>query len=370
MPVDATIESLPVVNKNIIRDHQEKFFSNLYPKERLRATTTSGSTGTPFTVYKDPRKLARHQEETVFFNERAGMQFGEELYYLRVWNSINRISPLKEFMTNIKMVDASNLNQKSSIAFIDKLCSSRSKKSLLGFSSAFTSLCNSISEDQIKALNLRTIVTMSEALPDATREQLKQLFGCPVISRYSNMENGFIAQQCGDDSGEYHVNIASFYVEILSLTEDKPVKNGELGRIVVTDLYNYGMPLLRYDTGDLGIMDSNSRCGAGALVLTQIGGRQSDFLINGNGELISPHTITNMMWKYKESLNQYQVIQNDIANFKVILNVKGEIDPAAALLEEFVALFGAGVSVAFEYVDQIPLLNSGKFRSVICNYKK
>ena len=96
-------------------------------------------------------------------------------------------------------------------------------------------------------------ITMSESFPDDARQGIKDLFGCPVISRYSNQECGLISQQCKLGT-EYHINTASFYVEILDLEKDISVEDGKLGRIVVTDLYNKAMPMIRYDTGDLGVM--------------------------------------------------------------------------------------------------------------------
>ena len=129
-------------------------------------------------------------------------------------------------------------------------------------------------------------ITMSESFPDDARQGIKDLFGCPVISRYSNQECGLISQQCKLGT-EYHINTASFYVEILDLEKDISVEDGKLGRIVVTDLYNKAMPMIRYDTGDLGVMSHECECGIHGKVLQTSGfyysnQRGSAFSYNNN----------------------------------------------------------------------------------------
>ena len=151
-------------------------------------------------------------------------------------------------------------------------------------------------------------ITMSESFPDDARQGIKDLFGCPVISRYSNQECGLISQQCKLGT-EYHINTASFYVEILDLEKDISVEDGKLGRIVVTDLYNKAMPMIRYDTGDLGVMSHECECGIHGKVLKRVEDRRVDFITATNGDLLSPITIINAMWEYSD-LIQWQFIQH------------------------------------------------------------
>ena len=93
---------------------------------------------------------------------------------------------------------------------------------------------------------------MSEGLDAIGKSEIEQAFKTKVFSRYSNVENGIIAQQTDKSFDYYFINSASYYVEILEMDLDVPVLKGELGRIVVTDLFNDAMPFIRYDTGDIG----------------------------------------------------------------------------------------------------------------------
>ena len=86
---------------------------------------------------------------------------------------------------------------------------------------------------------------------DNTRMSLEQAFHCKCVSRYANEENGFLGQDYTKNN-IFIPNRANYYIEILKLDSEESAELNEVGRIVVTDLYNYAMPMIRYDTGDFG----------------------------------------------------------------------------------------------------------------------
>ena len=116
---------------------------------------------------------------------------------------------------------------------------------------AFRKYFQKYGADEAKGCKVYGIVSGSELLQDITRDSLEKAFGCKVVSRYANEENGFLGQD-DVDNNVFIPNRADYYYEILKLTSDEPAAKGEVGRIVVTDLYNYAMPFVRYDTGDVG----------------------------------------------------------------------------------------------------------------------
>ena len=81
---------------------------------------------------------------------------------------------------------------------------------------------------------------------------LEKQFGCPVRAWYSNEENGIMGLQNEKDEG-YRIDTETYYYEILKMDSDEPAEPGELGRIVITDLFNYAFPILRYDNGDTAV---------------------------------------------------------------------------------------------------------------------
>ena len=86
------------------------------------------------------------------------------------------------------------------------------------------------------------------------RINLRKVFGCNVVSRYSNQENGILAQELVD-SDYFVINNASYWIEFLKLIQMWGADIGELSRVVVTDLFNYATPVIRYDTGDLAVVE-------------------------------------------------------------------------------------------------------------------
>jgi phenylacetate-CoA ligase len=363
------ISDFPVINKNIVRDHINEFLSPEYDIKTLRKMSTSGSTGTPFTVYQDKNKVLRSAADFIYFYELANYNIGDKMYFLRIWNDINKKSWFDRFSQNIVMQDTGNLSNNNINQFIETLKKDKSKKILHGYAASFTAICQNVSKQDTKEIVIQSIVSGSEALPESTKKSLKQLFNCPVYSKYSNQENGLIAQQCDDDSGEYHINVASYLVEILSLDTDKPVKSGEKGRVVITDLFNYSMPLIRYDTGDIAVYGEEASCLVKNSVLRSIEGRRLDFIFNTKGEMLSPSSISTAMWKFSGIL-QFQFIQESEKNYTIKLNCRENFTQEELLIKDFQKYLDEDAVITIEYVSEIPLLKSGKRKYVVNNYKK
>lgn len=123
--------------------------------------------------------------------------------------------------------------------------------------------------------DIKVIIFTSETLTTEVREKLKAFFGedVRITARYSNTEQGVLGQEF--EEGKYVINWASYYVEVLKMDSDEPAAAGELGRIVVTDLYNLAFPLVRYDTGDVATMVYSEN---GLPYLENLYGRKMDLI--------------------------------------------------------------------------------------------
>lgn len=368
--VAKSFNEMPVVNKSIIRSDLNQFLSSKIKLERLHSVTTSGSTGTPFKVFHDYRKRKRHSADNMFFMNLAGYEIGSSLYYLRVWNKLSRHSKLYSLLTNIKQIEIGSLSD-DRIRELITLFNRNEKKSLLAFASTYESIYAYIKKHNIEHVgkNIQALVSMSEHLSEDTRRELSRIFNAPVVSRYSNMENGFIAQQLKTDDF-YVINNTSYKVELFDLNNDIPIGLNQVGRIVITDLYNYAMPLIRYDTGDLGIFKEEYVNGIKRIVLASIEGRIVDMIYHTNGTLVSPHVITNTMWAY-DNLKQWQFIQTDNVHYKFVLN--GSLTPfqQQELEKTLRGYLGDSAIFSYEYVNEIPILASGKRKKIVnLMYKK
>jgi phenylacetate-CoA ligase len=364
------ITDFPVINKSIIRENTDSFISSQYKKEELIAVVTSGSTGTPFKVYHDKKKRQRNTADTMVFSKKAGFELGHRLYYFKIWNKINQKSSFSSWSQNIVPYNVFDLSDDAIKNLIDKLNNDKSTIGFLAYASAYDAFCRYLDTHKYKPLkaNVKSIIAMSESLNDFSKENMKKYFGATCVSRYSNVENGIIAQQDMDGSYEYTINFASYYVEILQLDNDEACEYGEPGRIVITDLYNFGMPMIRYDTGDVGAMKEKMMSNKMVPVLEKIEGRKMDMVFSTTSDLVSSFTITNTMWKYTE-LKQYQFIQRGQKDYLFKLNCDKTFEKEKQLVDEFKEYFGNDAVIAVEYVDEIPLLDSGKRKKVMNTYK-
>jgi len=367
-----TFNDFPVINKSVIKEYSDSFISDSYYGRKVHKITTSGSTGAPLSVVQNKTKRERHIAENIYFTEIAGAPLGTKLYYLRVWNELNRKSRLRCFMQNMVMVDADDISDWKFNPFLFKLQNDHERKYILAFASTLEAFSQFLRDKQ-QPLDIRTncIIAISETLPEGARQILQKKFSCPVISRYSNMENGFLAQQCGHDSGEYHINTASYYIELLHPDKDEQAEPGKTGRIVVTDLFNYAMPIIRYDTGDMAIYSENSFCGNPGPVFTSVEGRRVDYIYNTAGRLLSPHVVTNTMWKYSAEVKQFQFIQKGQKDYLLKLNT-GTKYPLKTheIINDLKKYTGEDSEISVEFVEEIPVLGSGKRKKIVNEYKK
>ena len=211
---------------------------------------------------------------------------------------------------------------------------------------------------------LKSIISASELLKENVREELKKIFDCDVVSRYANEENGILGQDCLENNHEIHLNVADYYFEFLKLDEDKPAKNGELARIVVTDLWNYALPMIRYDTGDLAIVGESECSVKSDIVIKEIFGRKVDLIYDINENPVSPHMITNNMWDI-EDVKQFKFIQEDKDKYKLLLNMENSKKcDEDLIINRFKKILGSDSKIEIEYTDKIPALKSGKVKYI------
>lgn len=361
---DFSLESFPVINKNIIRDSIDEFVTDGTDLKTLIKVVTSGSTGTPFSVYQDINKKARNSADTIYFGKQAGFDIGIQLNYLKIWTKVNRKSGLRSWLENVVPIDVTQLSDNEINRLVKQFKSNKSECAFLGYASALESICRylDMNDPETRFKNVTAIIAMSEGISQYAKKSLEVYFGRQPVSRYSNVENGIIAQQKNDSTSSFVINWASYCVEILEMNSDNQVALGQPGRIVVTDYFNFAMPLIRYDTGDVGIMDWDEN--HKRMLLTKVEGRKMDMVFNTSGDLVSSFTITNNMWLYPE-IKQYQFIQLNKSSYLFKLNLEEGFEREQLLISEFKNYFGQDANISVEYVNEIPLLNSGKRKKVM-----
>ncbi len=360
------INSFPIINKNDIKENWESLHSKVY-NGPVHLMSTSGSTGTPFTMEWDMDKRKRQLAEVIFFNKIACQNFGKPYIYFRVWTDKNKKSKKELLMQNLIPIDILNLSDEKLEEIRQRLKSKPYINGCIGYASTYEHIVRYLYSkgDTSDMFPIKSIITSSEVLSLETKQKIKETVGCKIFDRYSNEENGFLAQT-GDCSEDFKVNIASFYIEILKEDSNEPAKVGELGRIVITDLYNFAVPLIRYDTGDLAIKSAEKD--GWTISLNSIQGRRVDVIYDTVGNPLTPHTWSVYMWKY-DRLKQYQFIQDGQKQYTLKVNGAKEFYDDDEMKSYLKTVLGNDAEITIEHVEGIPVLSSGKFKKTICNYK-
>ena len=364
------IVDFPVVNKTIIKNNVDKHISTKVKDQNLVSMTTSGSTGTPFTVYQDIRKKNRNYADTLYFGKLAGYTLGNRNLYLKIWAKEKMLSKWHYTLQNVVPIDVIKLDNNQIEDLIINIEENVNQQySVLGYVSALEQLIRYFEEKDRNYINatFTSVITMSESLSDVTKEKLQIIFRCPVVSRYSNLENGIIAQQEVNGKKRFLINTASYLVEVLNFKNNESAEPGELGRIVVTDLYNYAMPMIRYDTGDVGAIEFDP-AEPKKLFLSLVEGRKLDLLFDTKGNLVSSYIAYKNMWQYPE-ISQYQFIQESEKTYRIKVNCKSKFTKEEKLLKELMKYLGDDAQITVEYTTEIPLLASGKRRKIVNLYK-
>jgi phenylacetate-CoA ligase len=362
------LDSYPVVNKHLIRENQEEFISKIFYKDKLYKMSTSGSTGVPFLCYQDENKRKRVNAEVIYFSEKIGYTVGKRIIVLRAVVEQSRKTKPEQWMQNIIQVDVSTMDDtriEKLLGQIENL--SKGGSLLLAYASTFDILRDYIKrKGMVYDCNIFGLVSVSEMLFDETRTAMAGAFNCKCVSRYSNQENGILGQ---DDlvNNTFMLNEAHYIFEILKTDSDVPAEAGEIGRIVVTDLFNYAMPMIRYDTGDVGMFTTLKQQGIKKKAISNFGGRKIDMVYDADGNYLSPHKISVAFWSFPE-VKQFQFIQKSKKEYLVRLKVHGLFNKEKALFTKLIGLLGDSARLEFEYTDVIPTLDSGKRKYIQNDY--
>ena len=356
-----SIKDFPIIDKNTIKSNYDSILSENYTDKKLYIMKTSGSTGMPFAIKQNTDKRNRVLAELIYFGDLAGYKFGKRLAFIRLWTDKNKLSFLDAFKKNIRMLNVEDLEEIRKTMKEDKHI-----RFIQGYASSLDILSHYLLEkhDKPQMFNIETVISIAEQLKENTRENLVRIFNCSVVSRYSNQENGILAQELIVDK-LFKINKASYYIEFLKIDSNQEAKPGDVARIVVTDLFNYAMPIIRYDTGDLCLFEKHNEFG---IVITSVLGRKVDYVYDTQGRTLTYQSISKRMDNF-DKIKQYQFIQEDKITYKIKLNGSQGIYNDHEYIEVFTKILGKDSKISIEHVEGIPILSSGKFKQIVCNYE-
>jgi phenylacetate-CoA ligase len=244
---------------------------------------------------------------------------------------------------------------------------------VIGFTQAIVDLARFIVERGLRDWDDITVLPGAERLYPGDRRLLQEAFGRAVFETYGCREFMMLATECEAHDG-LHLSDENLVVELLVRADIgglRPARPGEVGEVVVTDLHNYGMPFIRYPTGDRAVAASGEACSCGRSLgrLGAVEGRVAETLTDSVGTpvdgIIFPR-IFSLNERLARSVRQWQAVQHLDKSITLRLVVSKPLDaPLEGYLRRNCERFIRGVRVSTEIVDAIPPAASGKRQVVV-----
>jgi phenylacetate-CoA ligase len=360
------IDSVPTITKEEIQEHRNEMVSAKYAVEGLICDMTGGSTGSPMQFYYDKDRLDSRIGATLRHNRWAGWDVGNRAAIL--WGAPQDTKVSSKLKDRIRtwtegrglILDASALNDSAMAAFAHELI--RYQPTVLqAYSNTLGLFARYVQTQKIEGIRPQSIICSAEVLTEDNRQLIEETFGCAVYNRYGCREFAVVASECEARQG-LHINAENLLVEA--------VRNGrscidEDGEIVITDLRNFAMPMIRYHIRDVGrIKQASCTCRRGLPLMELTGGRVTDFLVATNGSKVSGVVIATYVITNLPGIRQIQFVQNKFGAVTVHL-VKAPEWSAHTMNELTTRIrryLGDDIRLQAEFKDHIPLQRSGKYR--------
>jgi phenylacetate-CoA ligase len=209
-----------------------------------------------------------------------------------------------------------------------------------------------------------TIVTTGEPLPPEVRIKTQKAFGVRIFDRYGAQEIGHLAAEC-PSCGQYHISAESVLMEILN-DDGTPTKPGNVGRVVVTSLYNYAMPFIRYDLEDIVEVGRPDICLRRLPTLRRIFGRVRNVFTRPDGTLMAPDLRSADLQRFVDFVQmKITQISRSMIEVRYVPGKSGRTPDESGLRDHFLMAIYPELSLRVVAVDAIPRLPSGKYEDYV-----
>lgn len=363
------VRRIPVLTKKDIQSHTDRLIARPYRRELLQPAKTGGSTGTSLLVFADRRAVEMRAAATIRSDRWARCELGDKR--AAIWGNPDPCRTLKSRVRNLLLdrltfLDTMNLSDDAMLEFVARWRGFE-PAGIFGHSRSIYIFARFLERRGIGDLRPRSIISTSMMLLPMEREVIERVFECKVTDRYGCEEVGLIACECERHRG-LHVNVDHLYVELVR-GDGSPAHPGEEGQVVLTDLLNEGMPLIRYRVEDVAVASTRRcDCGRGLPLLERVTGRLGDFLVRRDGSLVAGVSLVERTLTAVAGLEQLQIVQEGLSEFRLhAVRMPGYGDDSERqLVGALREVFGADIRVRVDYGPSLPQQRSGKYRFAIC----
>jgi phenylacetate-CoA ligase len=372
-------EKIPLLTKDILRKEGKNLYSRDCNKRKPYKNTSGGSTGEPVLFIQDKYYDEWNIATKIYFNKMLGKDIGDK--EIKLWGSDRDIimgnlmlkDRLINYLYNRRFFNSYNLDEKN-INDLIKLNNKFKPSCYWSYVDAAFEFSKIILDKKIGIVKPKFIITTIGPLFDDIRDVIEDAFKCPVYNQYGSREVGAIACQCKEKK---HLHTFPWFNFVEVVDEDnKNVRKKEEGKIVITNLANYSMPLIRYDIGDVAISTGYEICDCGRnfFSLEDVLGRTLGYFKKMDGSIVHSHFIVQSMF-FKSWIKQFQLIQNDYNLITVNIELQNQIDTTgykeeiAEIEDRIRFVMGEDIMINFRIVDKIKPSKSGKYIYTLCDVK-
>ena len=305
------ISKLPVVTKDMILHQSDALLTT--SKWKLLKNRTSGTTGTPLTVFEDWKSIWKEQAYFYCYRKRCGYIYGQPLVSLR-GNLGKKDTMMYVHISNTLYLSSYNINEQTVGAYY-KGIEKRSPQAIEGYPSSLYNLALLL-KDKGLYCNIPVCFTSSENLLDFQRQLIEERFQTKIFDHYGTTERTIRISESIKHDG---------YFEDPGYSINEYLKD----RVVSTSLINSVFPLIRYQSSDVVILKENTK--DERVSIDRIQGRSGNCIKGKDGSIYNNAALTFIL-TYSHNIRYAQFIQKK--NGKVLLNIVPEAVFSSQNLDE------------------------------------
>ncbi len=393
----AAWRALPLLSREAVQEEREALLSGALPlgHQRGQEANSSGSSGRHVTVVQDRAALAVNAA----LSQRGHLWHGRDTSL--------RCAVIRAEVAGMRRPGQSWGAGGGQVHLLDIHTPVRDQLDWLlerepDYISTYATNAGALLEEAARAgvrwPGLRQVMTFGEVVAPELRARCLEVWGAPLVDGYSSVELGHLAQECpldgrsaeedplGSRDGSavhvsaahvsaphvsaprYHVAAEQVLFEVLR-EDGSACAPGETGRVVVTSLHNFVMPLIRYELGDYATLGEPCECGRGLPVLTRIDGRVRGLLRLRDGDVLWPRFASNILGR-ELPIRQFRLVQTGYVEFRLELVSEILTEPQVARLRALVLgvlkrHLGEVPQLALVYRESLPRSAGGKFEDFV-----
>jgi len=368
------LKKFPILTKQILREEYKNLKSERVHTNFIK-NTSGGSTGEPVLFLQDVSMKETGIASQILFDEWAGRKVGEKM--IKLWGCEKELLEgtqgfdgfINKNLLNITLLNSFRMTKKDMLNFT-KTINREKPKMIEAYVQSIYELAKFIKENKLKIFSPNGVITSAGTLYPEVKKFIEEVFNCPVFNRYGSREVGSIACSCEKGYG-LHLNIFNHYIEILD-NDLKPCKPGKIGKVYVTTLHNFVMPLIRYDIGDMAVAAKIEQCscGRGLPLIEKVVGRTVNLFKTKTSELIDGEYFTHLFY-FKGWVKKFQITQKDynLIQILVVLQNEKNQEDIQEIEHNIKIVMGKNCKIVWKFVNNIKSTKSGKYLYTISEVK-